>query len=252
MRIILTGASGRMGKQMLALFQSIKNVEIFAVDKAYEYDQKNDTPSCVSAKYARIADVKECADVIVDFSLHTAVPEVVDFAVRNCTPLVVATTGHTEQERACVAMASESIPVFAASNMSIAIAYLKDFSAKLAAVFESADIEILEAHHSKKLDSPSGTALSIAKRIVKQRGFGKIVIGRGNAREKGEINVHSLRLGESLGEHEVIIDTGSERIILRHEAFSRGVYAEGALKAARFILSQPNGLYGIEDLLNFH
>lgn len=151
MRIILTGASGRMGKQMLALFQSTKDVEIFAVDKAYEYDQKNDTPSCVSAKYARIADVKECADVIVDFSLHTAVPEVVDFAVRNRIPLVVATTGHTEKERACVARASESIPVFAASNMSIAIAYLKDFSAKLAAVFESADIEILEAHHSKKV-----------------------------------------------------------------------------------------------------
>lgn len=252
MRIILTGASGRMGRQMLALFQSAQDVEVVAVDKAYECECENDTPSFVSAKYARIADVKESADAIVDFSLHTAVPEVVSFAVCNRIPLVVATTGHTEKERACVAKASESVPVFSASNMSIAIAYLKDFSAKLASVFESADIEIVEAHHSKKLDSPSGTALSIAKRIVKQRGFGKIVIGRGNGREKGDINVHSLRLGESLGEHEVIVDTGSERIILRHEAFSRGVYAEGALKAVRFILTQPNGLYGIEDLLNFH
>ena len=239
-----------MGRQMLALFQSTRGVEIVAVDKAYEYECKNDTPDCVSAKYARIAYVKESADAIVDFSLHTAVSEVVDFAVNNRIPLVVATTGHTEQERRRIARASESIPVFAASNMSIAIAYIKEFSAKLATVFESADIEIVEAHHSKKLDSPSGTALSIAKRIVNERGFGRIVVGRGNGREKGEINVHSLRLGESLGEHEVIVDTGSERIILKHEAFSRGVYAEGALKAVRFIVSKPNGLYGIEDLID--
>lgn len=245
MRVILTGASGRMGRQMLALFQSEGHIEVIAVDKNVgggEFD-------CIVARYSDICDVKERADAIVDFSLHTATCEVVESAVKRNIPLVVATTGHTAYERGYIENASAQIPVFMASNMSIAIAYLKRFSAKLAQIFPDADIEIIEAHHAKKMDSPSGTALSVAKRIVRERGFGKVVVGRGICREKGEVNVHSLRIGASLGEHEVIIDTVGERIVLRHEVFCRSVYAEGALRALRFVLAQSKGLYGIEDIL---
>lgn len=245
MRVILMGASGRMGRQMLALFQSAGDIEVIAVDK----NVVGDEPECVVARYSNVCDVKESADAIVDFSLHTAACEVVEFALKRSIPLVVATTGHTAYERGYIEKASEQIPVFMASNMSIAIAYIKRFSAKLARIFPDADVEIIEAHHAKKIDSPSGTALSIAKRIVRERGCGKVVVGRGGGREKGDVNVHSLRIGASLGEHEVIIDTAGERIVFRHEVFCRSVYAEGALRALRFILAQSKGLYGIEDIL---
>lgn len=232
---------------MLALLQAAENIEVVAVDNAYRADCAECGLNTMT--YGTIADVEENADVIVDFSLHTATREVVDFAVRKGIPLVLATTGHTDDERACAVRASEDIPVFMASNTSIAIAHIKTFCAKLAAVFPDADVEIIEAHHSKKLDSPSGTALAIATDIVMERKFGKVVVGRGGERVRGEVNVHSLRLGRSLGEHEIVIDTGKERITVLHETFSRAVYAEGAMRAMRFIVEKERGLFGIEDLI---
>lgn len=248
MKVILVGASGRMGAQMLALLQAAENIEVVAVDNAYRTDCAEHGLNAVMM-YGTIADVEENADVIVDFSLHTATREVVNFAVRKGIPLVLATTGHTDDERACAVRASEDIPVFMASNMAIAIAHIKTFCAKLATVFPDADIEIIEAHHSKKMDSPSGTALSIANGIVKERNFGKVVVGRGGERVRGEVNVHSLRLGRSLGEHAIVIDTGKERITVVHETFSRAVYAEGAMRAMHFIVKKERGLFGIEDLI---
>lgn len=248
MRVILTGASGRMGRQMLALFQSVGDIDVIAVDKVFAADFDKCFPDVIGV-YKSISEVKESADVIVDFSLHTAMKEVAEFALEKRIPLVVATTGHTEDEKACVTCASRFIPVFMSSNMSLAIAHIKEFAAKLAVVFSDADIEIVEVHHSKKADFPSGTALSIAKRIVKERGFGKLVTGQCNGRERGDINIHSLRMGESLGEHKIIIDTGTERIIISHETHSRAVYASGALKAMKFVMTKNNGLFGIEDIL---
>lgn len=235
-----------MGRQMLALFQSTGDFEVVAVDKN-AVDRPN-SDGLSSARYSHISEVLGDVDAIVDFSLHTSTREVVGFATSRRIPLVIATTGHTASEREYIERACESIPVFMASNMSIAIARLKDFAAKLATLFPFADVEIIEAHHSGKLDFPSGTAFSIARNIARQRGFGKIVVGRCGARETGEINVHSLRIGQSLGEHKVVIDTGSERITFCHEVFSRDVYAQGALKALKFILSKDAGLYGIDDL----
>lgn len=248
MRVILTGASGRMGRQMLALFQSVGDIDVIAVDSVFAADFDKCFPDVIGV-YKSISEVKGSADVIVDFSLHTATREVVNFAVRKRIPLVLATTGHTDDERACAVRASEDIPIFMASNMSIAIAHIKTFCAKLATVFPDADIEIVEAHHSKKLDSPSGTALSIANGIVKERNCGKVVVGRGGERVRGEVNVHSLRLGRSLGEHAIVIDTGKERITVVHETFSRAVYAEGAMRAMHFIVKKERGLFGIEDLI---
>ncbi len=246
MRVVLLGASGRMGRQMLATFQSVGDIEVVAVDKSFSGVEGFE---CVIAKYHDLNCVTEKADVAVDFSLHTGTKNIVEFATARKIPLVVATTGHTDDEMACIERASRIIAVFKASNMSIWMAYMKSFAAKLATIFPCADVEIIEAHHSKKIDFPSGTALSIAKRIVAERGFGEIVVGRSCGREKGEVNVHSLRLGECLGKHEVIVDTGRERIMLEHEVFSRETYADGAMKAIRFILSKNNGLFGIEDIL---
>ena len=135
MRVILTGASGRMGRQMLALFQSEGHIEVIAVDKNVGGGELG----CIVARYSDICDVKERADAIVDFSLHTATCEVVESAVKRNIPRVVATTGHTAYERGYIENASAQIPVFMASNMSIAIAYIKDFSA---AVVRAAQTQI--------------------------------------------------------------------------------------------------------------
>ena len=148
--------------------------------------------------------------------------------------------------------AAAEIPVFFASNYSLGIAVLADIACRATAMFPDADIEIVEMHHNQKLDVPSGTALTLASSIASVRPGAELVIGRheNGKREKKQIGIHSLRLGNLSGTHEILIATGSEVLTLRHEARDRTLFADGAMQAAHFLVGKPAGLYTMQDLIN--
>lgn len=201
--------------------------------------------------YLDISDVQESADVIVDFSHRSATRALVDFAVRTKTPLVVATTGQTSDERLYIERASDKIPIFFCGNMSLGVTLFISLVAKAAEIFPYADIEIVETHHAKKADVPSGTALMIAEAVLEARkGKGRIVVGRREgARSSGDIGISSLRIGGVVGIHEVRVTTGFQTITLKHEAHSRALFVTGTLNAIRFIVNKLNGLYSVKDFL---
>ena len=246
MKLIITGALGRMGKEMLAAVAASEGrmTVAAAVDIAGQPIEGIPT-------YISLSSVSEAADVLVDFSHHSATMDILAFAKERGMPLVIATTGQTEEERAAILEAAKTLPVFYSGNMSIGIALLVSLARQAAAVFPEADVEIVEVHHNKKLDVPSGTALMLAEGVREVREGGDIVVGRHEhgARKKGEIGVHSLRMGNIVGRHEVRIDTGTQTIVLGHEAHSRALFAEGALRAAEYVIGREAGLYNVRDLL---
>ena len=192
------------------------------------------------------------ADCIVDFSHHSATPVLLAYAVANRIPVVLATTGHTEEEKAAIEAAAAFIPVFFAVNFSLGVALLIDTARQVAAAMPEAEIEIIEKHHNRKLDAPSGTALAIANALREVRPEAEIVTGRSGygKRTPREIGIHSIRMGNIVGEHEVIIGTPNQTITLKHEAHDRALFAEGALAAAEFLCKgRPAGLYNMADLV---
>ena len=242
MRVIVNGACGRMGSEVLRLVNSgfEDSTLAAAVDKC----------GCVDI-LTSFEEVEADADVIVDFSNPKALPDLLAYAQRRNTPLVIATTGYSSDELAEIRRASENIPIFLSFNMSLGIALLVRMAKQAAAVFKSADVEIVEIHHNRKLDAPSGTALMLAEAVKEVRPDAEFVCGRSGShrREKNEIGIHSLRMGNITGEHDVIISTDSQTITLKHEVHDRALLAEGALSAAAFLVGKPAGLYSMEDIL---
>ena len=196
----------------------------------------------------RIAD----GDCIVDFSHHSCVGALLDFAVKNSIPTVVCTTGHTEDELRIINMAVREIPVFFSANMSLGVALLVELAKKAAVAMPDAEIEIIEKHHDRKLDAPSGTALMIANALCEVRPEAYTNLGRSGQgkRTPEEIGIHAIRMGNIVGEHEVIIGTQNQTITLKHEAHSRALFAEGALAAAAFLVGCDKGLYNMTSLVS--
>ncbi len=246
MKLIVTGSAGRMGQELLSAIAATEGR--FTVAAVVDISGKA-VPGIPS--YISLAEVTEEADALIDFSHHAATADLLAFAARRAMPLVIATTGQTEEERAAIETAAVTLPVFYSGNMSIGIALLVSLARQAAAVFPEADVEIVEVHHNKKLDAPSGTALMLAEGIREVRENGDIVVGRHghSPRRKGEIGIHSLRLGNIVGRHEVRIDTGTQTIVLGHEAHSRALFAEGALRAAEYLVGKAAGMYNVRDLL---
>lgn len=233
-----------MGQMMLSEISRSKSAKtVAAVDRVL--------PTANCACYTRLSDVKEKADVVVDFSHHSATVELVDFALKRGLALVIATTGQTVSEKQYIEKASESIPIFFCGNMSLGVALFVSTVARVAGTFPYADVEIVETHHKGKVDVPSGTALMLANAVLDARnGKGRIVIGRRDgAREKGDIGISSVRIGDVVGEHEVRINTGFQTITLKHEAHSRALFAIGAVRAIDFIRTKQHGLYSVKDFL---
>ncbi len=192
------------------------------------------------------------ADVIVDFSHHSLTAELLAYAVEHHIPAVIATTGHTEEEKAAITAAAEQIPVFFAANFSLGVALLIDTARQVAAALPEAEIEIIEKHHDRKLDAPSGTALAIADALCRVRPEAALVTGRSGygKRTPQEIGIHAVRMGNIVGEHEVIIGTPNQTITLKHEAHDRAIFAEGALAAAAFLVQRSEArVYGMTDLV---
>ncbi len=200
---------------------------------------------------ASFAEAETKVDVVVDFSHHACTKELLDFCVKNQLPLVLATTGQTEEEKAAVRAASEKIPLFYAASYSLGIAILTDLAKRVAAAMPEAEIEIIEKHHDRKVDAPSGTALALAEAIREVRPEAELHRGRDGygKRTRTEIGLHAIRMGNIVGEHEIMIGTPNQTITLKHEAHSRALFAEGALAAAAFLWKQGPGFYDMKSLL---
>ena len=241
MKIIVNGALGRMGSEVCRMAaEGARGAEVVAkVDKFGSGDI-----------HTSITSVKSHADVIIDFSHHSAVNELSEYATSEGIPVILATTGHTEEELSVIENMSKKVPVFFSANMSLGVALLAELAKQTVALFPDADIEIIEKHHNRKLDAPSGTALMLAKAIETVRRGAKFVYGRGGQqkREKNEIGIHAVRGGNIVGEHEILVCTDTQIITLKHEAQSRSLFAEGALAAAEFIIGKEPGLYSMYDI----
>lgn len=248
MKILVNGISGYMGREVALLCESgYRGAELsVGVDRA-------EGMYGTYPIYAGFDSVPEDTpiDCIVDFSHHTAAVPLLAFATERRIPTVVATTGHTPEELETISAAAELIPVFHSANMSLGVALLVELAKTAAAAMPEAEIEIIEKHHDRKLDAPSGTALMIANAITEVRPEAYTNLGRSGQgkRTREEIGIHAIRMGNIVGEHEVIVGTNNQTITLKHEAHSRALFAEGALAAAAFIVSRPAGLYDMKSLV---
>ena len=243
MKIIITGATGRMGQKMQEAARETETEVVALVSP--------DFPKTEAPNYQHINEFSGIADCVVDFSNHLGTVELLDWCVKKNVPVVIATTGHTEEEKNAIKNASQEIPVFYSGNMSLGIATLCDVARRVASAFPNADIEITEVHHNKKLDAPSGTALMLGNALKDVRPDAEFAIGRSGIcpRKKNDIGIQSIRMGNIVGIHEIMISTGSETITLKHEAHDRKLFADGAVEAAKFLLGKPAGMYSIEQLI---
>ena len=240
MKLMIHGATGRMGQ----ILCEKAGADLAAkVSPEFEKTEGNE--------YQALAQCTDTVDCVVDFSNHAATETLLAYCVERGLPVVIATTGHTAEEKAMIEAAAKKIPVFFSYNMSIGIAALAKLAQTAAAMFPDADIEIVEKHHNQKLDVPSGTALLLADRIADVRPDCEYVIGRheNGKRQKCHIGIHSLRLGNEVGTHEIIIATGSETLTLKHEAENRALFADGALAAAKWLCGRKAGLYDMRDMM---
>lgn len=243
--ILVYGMGGHMGREVAALaLAGYRGSSLAAGVDMNGYDGN-------AVCHGTLDDVTERCDCIIDFSHHSATEGLLAYAVKYSLPVVLATTGHTAEEKEMIYKATEKIPVFLSANMSLGVALLVDLAKKTASVLPEAEIEIVESHHDRKLDAPSGTALLIAEALREVRGKVPFVFGRhGQAkRTKEEIGIHSLRMGNVVGIHEVIVATDTQTITLKHEAHSRALFAEGAIAAAEYLVGKPAGLYDMKSML---
>ena len=245
LQILLCGSGGRMGRAFRETAEAAGHVIAAGIDIA---------PA--AAPFPVFADAREFlgeADVIVDFSHHSALPSLLNVALSRHIPLVVATTGHNEEELFAMKEAAGKIPVFHAGNFSLGVALLTELCRRAAAFLgPDYDVEISEKHN-KKLDAPSGTALMLADAVRDADHAPHPLVydrhGERRVREKGEIGMHSVRGGGIVGEHDVLFAGPFETVTLSHSAASREVFAAGAVRATDFLVKQPAGLYGMDDLV---
>lgn len=233
MKVIIHGSNGRIGKEITKLLLSgYKNSSLAA-----EVDRSNVT-SPEDLLFSKLDDFDGDADCIIDFSNHLATKDLTQYAIRRKIPLVIATTAQTEEELEMIKEASKEIPVFLAANVSVGIALLVEIAKLTAKMMPGSEIGIVEKHHNQKLDAPSGTALLLAREIKSVR-----------EEEDKDIEIHAIRMGNLVGEHEIIVGTKTETISLKHKAHSKVLFAEGAIVAAEFLIDKPAGLYGMKDLV---
>lgn len=238
MRAVLCGANGAMGQ----LIAGILGDEVAG---KVSLDGLNGVPRT----FAELGKVE--ADVVIDFSHHSAVADVLNYAREIGAAAVIGTTGHTAEEKQLILDASKEIPVFYSGNMSIGIALLCQLTRQTVALFPDADVEIVEIHHNRKVDAPSGTARMLFEAVKAERPNAIEHDGRSGEckRTRDEVGISSLRMGNIVGVHEVHVCTASQSITLRHEVYNRAMLAEGGVEAARFMVGKPAGMYNMTDLL---
>ena len=238
MRAVVCGAIGAMGR----LIREILGEEVVG---CVSIDGENGVPKT----FEELGKVE--ADVVIDFSHHSAAPDVLRYAEAIGAAAVIGTTGHTPGEKALINDAAKRIPVFFSGNMSLGIAVLCRLAREAAKFFPEADIEIVETHHHRKVDAPSGTALMLFNAVKEVRPQAVANCGRAGEgkRTKDEIGISALRMGNVVGIHEVHICTGTQTLTLKHEATTRAMLADGAVDAAVFMVGKGKGMYNMESIL---
>lgn len=249
-KVILHGANGRMGNVVATLARGTADIEIVAgVDKVAG---NKDFPT-----YTSIRDVKEEADAVIDFSNSEAVDELLDYCVEKKLPVVLCTTGLSDEQIDRVVVESKNIPILRSANMSLGVNLLISLVKEAAYVLRDKgfDIEIVEKHHRNKLDAPSGTAIALAEAAEDGREESmNFVYDRTHQRKKredNEIGFSSVRGGSITGDHDVIFAGSDEVLTLSHTAYSREIFGKGALAAAKYLIGKEPGLYNMQDVIKY-
>lgn len=237
-RLIINGAKGRMGQALIAAAAELSLPVSAALDAG-----------------DNLATALANADVVVDFSSHSATAKVIEICVAQGKALVIGTTGHPATERQRLAAEAARIPSVWAGNFSIGVNLLFALTSRAATVLgDDYDAELIEMHHRHKKDAPSGTAARLLELILSARQLGPDALRHGRngitgERTRKEVGVHALRGGGVVGDHTVIFASPGERLELTHKAGDRAIFAHGALRAAQWVVKQPSGLYDMQDVL---
>jgi 4-hydroxy-tetrahydrodipicolinate reductase len=249
LNVILHGCNGKMGKTLQNIISQEPDISVIAgIDP-----NMGDEPVPFKL-YMSPLDCETKADAIIDFSHYDAIEDLLTYCLKAKVPVVIATTGLGDRELELIWKASEEIPVFHSANMSLGINVLsKMLKMAVPSLEDDFNIEIIEKHHCKKADSPSGTALLLANAINEAASNKKeFVFGRHGKNDQcriSEMGIHAVRGGSIPGEHTVIFAGPDEVIELTHTVYSREIFAHGALKAAKFIVNKSSGLYSMEDMI---
>ena len=246
--VMINGCNGKMGRVVSELVEKNENMIVkCGVDMA----DNGDTNFPV---YTDLSHISEKPDVIIDFSIPVATFKVLEYAKTNSIPIVIATTGFSKDEEEKIKEYSKYIPIFKSANMSFSINLFQHLLKEIAPKLADTDIEIVETHHNRKIDAPSGTAQMLADTINNAIGGDRVCeYDRHSKHEKRnpkEIGMSSIRGGNIVGEHSVMFFGDSETFEIKHTSYSRNVFAEGAIKAASFIVGKENGFYNMDDLVN--
>ena len=246
--VLVNGCNGRMGQVVCELLKENDSLNLLC-----GFDKNNLTQNEFPI-YDDFSKIEQKPDVIIDFSIPIATMNILEYAVKNSIPIVIATTGFSEEQNNMIKEYSKDIPIFKSANMSFDIMVMKKIVSWLASYMKNTDIEIIESHHNRKIDSPSGTAQMLADSI-------NLALGntmhceydrhlKHEKRDKQEIGMSSIRGGNIVGEHTVQFIGDFETFEIKHTSYSRNVFAEGSLKAAEFIVKQKPGLYSMEDIFS--
>lgn len=247
--MIMHGCNGKMGQVITGICKEDENIEIVAGIDPYT-GLKNDYPV-----FAKIGECNVEADVIVDFAAAPAVDDLLAYSIEKQIPVVLCTTGLTEEQLQKVEETSKKVAVLKSANMSLGINMLMDLLQKAAKILAPAgfDMEIVEKHHNQKLDAPSGTALALADSINEALNnaydYKYDRSQERKKRDKYEIGIQAVRGGNIVGEHEVIFAGTDEVIEFKHTAYSKAVFAKGAVEAAKFLAGKPAGRYEMSDVI---
>lgn len=249
LKVILSGCSGKMGKAIIKCIEEKADIEIVAGIDVFD-DKSNSFPVFNSFDNCTVL-----GDVIIDFSNPAVLKGLLNFAIKNNIPSVIATTGLSNDDIISIRNASEKIAIFSSFNMSLGVNLLISLSQLAVSVLgDDFDIEIVEKHHNQKIDAPSGTAIMIADAIndAKENTYNYEFDRHSKRakRTKNEIGIHSIRGGNIVGDHDVIFAGHDEVITLSHSAYSKEVFAVGAVNASQFLINKKPGIYNMNDLIN--
>lgn len=244
--VLISGCNGRMGQEVAKQVENTEGMSIFA-----GFD-KIDTGDNKFSVFTNLNDLTDNPDVIIDFSIPEATFEVLQYASKNKIPVVIATTGFTDKDLDKINEYSKVIPIFKSANMSYEINLMAKIVSQMAPLLKDSDIEIIETHHNRKIDAPSGTALLLADSINNSLDncmtYEYDRHSKREKRNKKEIGIHSIRGGNVVGKHTVAFYSNDEYFEITHDVSSRSVFAKGAVKAAEFLVHKNPGMYNMSSM----